>query len=152
MAQQDVPIYGGPGSQYSVVGNIAAGQTAKVTGVTVDNSWWRVICPDDSTGDCWVTADPAFTKPSDGVGSNPTPDGSVQPTSVQYVMAQEDVLMRSGPGTQFSVLGNIASGQVGKVTGVSLDGNWWRVICPDDTVGSCWVSADPSLTQPAEAP
>jgi inhibitor of cysteine peptidase len=152
MAQQDVQIYGGPGDEHGIVGNIASGQTAKVTGVSADKKWWRVICPDDAVGDCWVSADPAFTQPSEGLGGNPTADGSVQPTNVQYVMAQEDVLMRSGPGTQFSVIGNIASGQVGKVTGVSVDAKWWRVICPDDTVGNCWVSADTSLTQPAESP
>jgi uncharacterized protein YraI len=64
LAQQDVPIYGGPEEQYSIIGTIAAGQTAKVTGVTADGSWWRVICPDDSVGDCWVSADPSFTQPA----------------------------------------------------------------------------------------
>ena len=64
MAQQDVPIYGGPGDQYGIVGTIAAGQTAKVTGVASDNTWWRVVCPNDAVGDCWVTADPAWTQPA----------------------------------------------------------------------------------------
>jgi hypothetical protein len=31
---------------------------------------------------------------------------------------------------------------------MSRDSTWWRVICPDSTVGNCWVSADPTLTQP----
>jgi hypothetical protein len=69
MAQQDVPIYGGPNDQFGIVGSIAAGQTAKVTGATSDGNWWRVICPDDSAGDCWVTADPAWTQPAEGPGS-----------------------------------------------------------------------------------
>jgi len=25
------------------------------------------------------------------------------------------------------------------VTGLSVDGNWWRVICPNDTVGNCFI-------------
>ena len=65
MAQQDVPIYGGAAQQYSVIGSIAAGQTAKVTGATSDGTWWRVICPDGTEGDCWVSADPAWTQPAE---------------------------------------------------------------------------------------
>jgi hypothetical protein len=68
MAQQDVPIYGGPDVQYSIVGTIAAGQTAKVTGVSSDNTWWRVTCPDGTTGDCWVSADPSWTMPAEVPG------------------------------------------------------------------------------------
>lgn len=79
-------------------------------------------------------------------------DTNVLPTDVEYVTAQQDVQIHSGPGTQYSVIGSIASGQAGKVTGVSADEAWWRVMCPDDTVGNCWVSADPSLTQPSQPP
>ena len=152
MAQQDIKIFDGPSHQYNVIGFIASGQTAKVTGISADGSWWRVVCPNDTVGSCWVLSDPAYTKPSDGLGNNPPPDNSVQPTSVQYVMAQQDINMRSGPGTQYSVIGSVANGQIAKVTGISADGNWWRVMCPDDTVGSCWVSANPGYTQPTQQP
>ena len=79
-------------------------------------------------------------------------DPEVLPTDVKFVLAQQEVSIYGGPGTQYSVVGSVASGQTAKVTGVSSDNNWWRVICPDDTVGDCWVTADPALTQPAEAP
>ena len=79
-------------------------------------------------------------------------ESSVNPTEVEYVMAQQDVSIYTGPGEQYSILGMVAAGQTAKVTGVSTDEGWWRVICPDDSVGDCWVSADPSLTQPAQAP
>ena len=79
-------------------------------------------------------------------------DPDVSPTNVEFVLAQQDVSIYGGPGTQYSILGSVASGQTAKVTGVSSDNNWWRVMCTDDTVGDCWVSADPALTQPAEAP
>jgi hypothetical protein len=90
--------------------------------------------------------------PTDPHENQPTPPGTAQATDVQYVMAHQDVPIYGGPAEQYSIIGNIAAGQTAKVTGVSSDGTWWRVICPDDTVGDCWVSADPSLTQPAQAP
>ena len=79
-------------------------------------------------------------------------DTDVHPTDVAFVLAQQDVSIYGGPGDQYGIVGSVASGQTAKVTGVSSDNNWWRVLCPDDTVGNCWVSADPALTQPAQAP
>ena len=34
---------------------------------------------------------------------------------------------------------------------MDADGLWWRVICPDDALGHCWISADPQLTYLATA-
>lgn len=253
LAQKDMRIRSGPGTQFNIIGWIAAGQTAKVTGVNFNNSWWRVICPDDRIGSCWVSADPSLTKPTDEIISQPPdnstkkadvqnveiqllesyplkvnaiargflPDSgctsivsvnqmregniftvtlmtavnpaatclatltpfeqvislnvsnlapgtyivhvngveaafslpeSLQPTNVMYVMAQQDVSIYDGPSSQHNIIGSVVSGQVAKVTGVSTDGNWWRVICPDDTVGSCWVTANPAYTQPTQLP
>jgi len=38
------------------------------------------------------------------------------------------------------------------VTGITDDGDWYRVICPDDTIGDCFVVNDPVLIQPATPP
>lgn len=67
LALQNVTLYSGPGEEYEEIGGVFDGQTAQVTGQSVDGDWWRVICPDDTVGDCWVTADPAYTSPSNGV-------------------------------------------------------------------------------------
>lgn len=69
-------------------------------------------------------------------------------TPVQIVDTVEMVNLRQGPGEQFEVMETIAAGQQVLVTGVNRDSTWWRVICPDDTVGNCWISADATLTRP----
>jgi uncharacterized protein YraI len=145
-ALEDVRMRSGPGTQYSIIGLIATGQTGKVTGVSANRSWWRVICPDGSLGSCWVSAAANLTRPTD----SPLPENTAYPTSVQYVMAQRDVNIYNGPSSQYSVVGFVAGGQTAKVTGVSADRNWWRVICPVPVPGNCWVSADASLTRPVE--
>lgn len=73
-------------------------------------------------------------------------------SEVQYIQALVNVNIRSGPGTNYGIVGNIAAGQVALVTGAMPDGSWWRVICPDDSVGNCFVVNDPSLTQPTTPP
>ena len=139
-ALEDVRMRSGPGTQFSIIGFIAAGQTGKVTGVNYNRSWWRVICPDGSFGSCWVSAASNLTRPAD----SPLPENIAYPTNVQYVMAQKDVNIYNGPSSQYSVVGFVAGGQTAKVTGVSADRNWWRVVCPVPVPGNCWVSADTS--------
>jgi uncharacterized protein YraI len=85
----------------------------------------------------------------------PTPDPAavpIVPTDVQYIMAQVNVNIRRGPGTNYEIVGRIFAGQTAQVTGVTADGGWWRVICPDGTAGNCFAVADPTLTQPASVP
>jgi uncharacterized protein YraI len=146
MAQQDVNMRSGPGTQFRIISYIAAGQTAKVTGVSANGNWWRVICPDNNVGSCWVSALSSLTSPTDG----PLPDTAVYPTDVKYVMAQQDVTIYSGPSNQFGVVGYIAAGQTTQVTGVNVDESWWQVICPDNSLGSCWVSAHRKFTKPTD--
>jgi hypothetical protein len=85
-------------------------------------------------------------------GFAPAAAGQVLDTDVEFVMAQVDVTMYAAPGGNAAVIGKVFDGQTARVTGVSADGGWWRVICPDDTVGDCWISADPGLTQPTSSP
>lgn len=73
-------------------------------------------------------------------------------TPVQYVMAQADIAIHNAPRPDARVIGNIFGGMIARVTGASVDQQWWRVLCPDDTVGSCWVLADPGSTQPTQPP
>jgi hypothetical protein len=62
LASKDVTIYRGPSADYESVGDLLAGARAKVTGVSADGNWWRIVCTDDSDYSCWVTADMKRTK------------------------------------------------------------------------------------------
>lgn len=91
--------------------------------------------------------------PPDGYfRADPGASDDVVPTDVQYVMAQDDLNVRSGPGLNYAVEGMVFEGQIAQVTGKSADGAWWRINCTQDASGYCWISADPELTQPTTAP
>lgn len=72
-ALTEVNIRSGPGTSYGVIGWVAGGQTAKVTGVNSATGWWRVACPDGSTGSCWVTGAMQYTKTTNSPVSQPSP-------------------------------------------------------------------------------
>jgi hypothetical protein len=78
-------------------------------------------------------------------------DTDVYPTDVKYVLAQQDVPIHGGVGGSPTIVGQVFAGQVAQVTGTNFDGTWWQIVCPDGP-GSCWVSADPAMTQPGEQP
>lgn len=87
-----------------------------------------------------------------GNGGLPPEPGAVVDTAVQYVLAKDDLNVRTGPGTDYAVEGLIFSGQIAQVTGKSADGGWWRIICTQDSSGFCWISADPELSEPTAGP
>jgi hypothetical protein len=92
--------------------------------------------------------------PPDGYfHSDVTPGpGEVVETDVEYVMALESVNARTGPGLNYAVEGLVQAGQIAQVSGISADGEWWRIVCTQDASGFCWISADPDLTEPTTAP
>lgn len=260
LAQETVNIRQGPGIDYPVLGRVEAGMIARVTGMNPEGTWWQVVCPDDSVGDCWVSADPTLTTAASAPATDAPPgaapihetgaatvesiavrtleslpvqveavlrgylpdsctaitdlqqvregttfrirmitqrtggqvcaqalapfeqvvaleigglpagayqvavndlwtsfelaaavsDQPVYPvieSTVSHIMARSDLSIFSGPGSQFPRLGYVAAGMTAQVTGASPDGQWWRVICPDNSIGDCWISADQALTQ-----
>jgi uncharacterized protein YgiM (DUF1202 family) len=101
---------------------------------------------------CIPGAAPAAT-PTARPPATPTPGPiTVIETPVKYALALTDVNIRVGPSMEHAILGKVAAGQIAKVTGLSADGLWWRVICPDGSVGSCWITARPKYTIPTNAP
>lgn len=78
---------------------------------------------------------------------------SGMPTDVTSVTINEDATFYSGPGTEYETVARIFGGQTYPVSGVSQDGEWWRLRCYDDTnviIPQCWVSADPAVSSPTE--
>ena len=63
-----------------------------------------------------------------------TPTGTVSGANVLNI--------RSGPGTNFPVIGAARNGDTGTIVGRSQDGRWWVVDAPSLPGGVGWVSAD----------
>ena len=64
ITQGTVPVF----RFYSVGGRpvavLSAGQTLRVTGQSPNQRWWRVACPENLAGECWVSAAAELTKPT----------------------------------------------------------------------------------------
>jgi hypothetical protein len=76
------------------------------------------------------------------------PKNDPLPTGVEYVMAKQDLSVHSGPAKHHNIVDWLDEGDILRVTGVSPDGRWWSVACPNGSSGSCWVLG--RFTKPAD--
>ena len=63
------------------------------------------------------------------------------------VTATANLNVRAGPGTEYVSYGLLQPGQSAQVVGVSDDGSWYAINCPQCTDGVGWVSADYVIPQ-----
>jgi uncharacterized protein YgiM (DUF1202 family) len=76
---------------------------------------------------------------------------TVAPTAGEapQVTADDTVNVRSGPGTNYDVLGQLTSGETVRVTGRNADSTWWQIVFTDAPDGKGWVFGQ--LVTPNEA-
>ncbi|MBL8057257.1 MAG: LysM peptidoglycan-binding domain-containing protein [Anaerolineales bacterium] len=90
LALTDVNIRKGAGVNFGVITVLAGGQTAKVTGKSADGKWWRVICPDGTTGECYVSADASLTQPTTAPGTGTSQPGPVKTPTFRITAVVKD--------------------------------------------------------------
>ena len=77
-----------------------------------------------------------------------TPAGPVS-DGPALTITSDSANVRSGPGTQYWVIGQLQNGATAVVRGKSADGAWWQINYSGATDGVGWVSGE--LTQPNSA-
>ncbi len=152
-ALQPVYVRQGPGETYPAYGTAQPGMTALVIGKSEDGAYWvvRVNPQFVPSGFAWVQASlvqasnvenaPVIAAPPAPVSAPVPPPSS---TSAATATATTAVNVRTGPSTDYPVLGVAQPGASAEIAGVSEDGGWWQVkvsttVVPD---GLAWVSGD----------
>ena len=141
----------GPGTNYSSKGVIASGTTVTVTD-TSNSEWYAVRLSNGSTG--YIFAQ--YLKLNSSSSATATPAPTQAPSgSEQSAKTTEYVNFRSGPGTNYSSKGVIASGTTVTVTDTS-NSEWYAVRLANGSTGYIFAqylkvtgtsSATPTPTQ-----
>jgi hypothetical protein len=76
------------------------------------------------------------------------PQSDYLPADVEYVMAKQDLSIHNGPSKNHKIVDWVDEGDILRVTGVSPDGRWYRVVCSNGSAGNCWVRV--KFTKPAD--
>jgi hypothetical protein len=68
--------------------------------------------------------------------------------AIAQVTALANVNVRSGPGTNNSIIGRLPAGTVAQITGRTPDGQplWWQIVYPAGSETRGWVSGNPQFT------
>ena len=139
----------GPGTNYSSKGVIASGTTVTVTDRS-NSEWYAVRLSNGSTG--YIFAQYLKLNSSSSATATPAPSGSEQTAKTT-----EYVNFRSGPGTNYSSKGVIASGTTVTVTDRS-NSQWYAVRLANGSTGYIFAQylkvtgTSPATPTPTQAP
>jgi glucose/arabinose dehydrogenase len=148
---RNMNVRAGPGTNHAIIAFARPGEEYPVTGRSEDGNWWRI---DLNGRDGWIyapsadavnTADVPVVTATQSSAPTATQPGSPAPTPPPTanvdgpsVRIRSNMNVRSGPGTNFSVIGSAPAGEAYTVTGKNAAESWWRI---DFNGRAGWVSA-----------
>lgn len=130
-----------PSTASSVLGIIPAEMRVEITGKDPGGSWWQIHYPhpDALDGKGWVTAQYITTGDTAQV---PVIGGTeTDPTGGTIAIVQQQINVRSGPGTGFNSLGTLNPEDVLLLTGKDPNGGWLQIDFESGPEGRGWVNA-----------
>ncbi|HMB24843.1 MAG: SH3 domain-containing protein [Chloroflexota bacterium] len=136
-----VNVRAGPSTTGSVLGLIPANTKVEITGKDPGESWWQINYPQGVDGKGWITAQyvSIATKPEvPTIGGKPTP---TETPSGEVAVIQQQINVRSGPGTSFNSLGTLNPQEAVKLTGKDSNGAWLQIDFPAGPEGKGWINA-----------
>ena len=150
MAIANVYVRTGPATNYPAYGIAPAEATGWVIGVSEDGLWWvvRLNPANVGAGYGWVMAEYTQASNVESVQTIQNPDTYASippappPSGGPAAMAVDYVNVRTGPGTNYPVLGVALAGASGEVSGKSSDGGWWQVENPTQYSRGNWPWLD----------
>ena len=134
----------------NVLGIIPADMRVEITGKDPGGNWWQINYPHPQAvdGKGWITAQYVNTIATPQVpiigGAEPGPHSGT------IAVIQQQINVRSGPGTGFNSLGTLNPQDVVNLTGKDPNGAWLQIEFAPGPEGKGWVNAAFVRAQGAE--
>jgi N-acetylmuramoyl-L-alanine amidase len=128
-----------PSTASEVLGIIAANSKIQIVGKDPGENWWQILYPEAGQGKGWVTAQYVSTavKPEVPVIGG----GGTNPENSNVAVIQQQLNVRSGPGTSFNSLGTLNPQDVVALTGKDSNGTWLQIEFSAGPEGKGWINA-----------
>jgi len=130
-----------PSTAGEVIGIIPANTSVEIIGKDPGGNWWQINYPAGQTpgGRGWVTAEFIVTT---GEPTVPVVGGAgVNPNGDHVAIIQQQLNVRSGPGTSFNSIGTLNARDVVTLTGKDANGAWLQIVFAAGPDGRGWVNA-----------
>jgi len=128
-----------PSTVSDVLGIISANTKVEITGKDPGENWWQINYPQGVDVKGWVTAQyiTTTTKPEVPIiGGDET-----NPNNGNVAIIQQQINVRSGPGTSFNSLGTLNPQDVVSLSGKDSNGAWLQIDFSAGPEGKGWVNA-----------
>lgn len=137
-----------PSTAGEVLGIIPANTRVEIIGKDPGEGWWQINYPQAPDGKGWVTGQYVTTRTTPEV---PTiGGGETSPDSGNVAVVQQQINVRSGPGTGFNSLGTLSQWDVVQLTGKDPNGTWLQIDFATGPDGKGWINAAFVQAQGAE--
>jgi uncharacterized protein YraI len=139
-----------PSTASTVLGIIPADMRVEITGKDPGGNWWQInyAHPQAIDGKGWVTSQ-YITLPTEA--EVPVIGGAqANPNNGNVAIVQQQLNVRSGPGTDFNSLGTLNPQDVVTLTGKDPNGAWLQIDFMPGPEGKGWVNAAFVQAQGAE--
>jgi uncharacterized protein YraI len=129
-----------PSTASPVLGIIAANTKVQITGRDPDGNWWQILYPQGQDGKGWVTAQ--YITTANGTTA-PVIGGvnGVDANTGNMAVVQQQINIRSGPGTGFNSLGTLNQKDVVRLTGKDANSAWLQIEFHAGPDGKGWINA-----------
>ena len=139
IASTQINVRAEPSTVSEVLGIIAANTKIQIVGKDPGSSWWQILYPEGKDGKGWVAAQYVTTASKPEV---PVIGGTgVNPNTGNMAVIQQQLNIRSGPGTSFNSLGTLNPQDVVSLTGKDANGAWLQIDFAAGPEGKGWVNA-----------
>lgn len=102
-------------------------------------NWWQILYEQGVDGKGWVTTQYVTTANADAIpviGADPA-----DPNSGNVAIVQQQINVRSGPGTSFNSLGTLNAQDAVTLTGKDANGAWLQIAFTAGPDGKGWINA-----------
>jgi len=127
-----------PSTVSDVLGIIPANSIVEIVGKDPGGNWWQILYPDGGQGKGWVAAEFITTAVNPEV---PVIGGGADSEGAITAIVQQQINVRSGPGTGFNSLGTLNAQDVITLTGKDSNGAWLQIEFASGPEGKGWVNA-----------
>ena len=138
-ASTQINVRAQPSTASSVLGIIPANTNIQILGKDPGGNWLQIIYLQGVDGKGWVTAQYVVTPT--GIEVPVIGGGETNPNNGNLAIVQQQLNVRSGPGTGFNSLGTLNPQDVVNLIGKDANGAWLQIEFPSGPDGKGWVNA-----------
>ncbi len=121
-----------PSTAGAVLGILPPNSRVQIIGKDPGENWWQILYPPGIDGKGWVAAE--FVQPAE--------EGIIPIVGGEFAaVIQQQLNVRSGPGTGFNSLGTLNANDVVTLTGKDSAGAWLQIDFASGPDGKGWVNA-----------